>query len=225
MISRVVRIVIVLAGALASQVCAQSPTRFQSEIDAFAKSDSASPPAPGGIVFVGSSIVRLWKTVTQDMAPLPVVNRGFGGSQTPDVLSYMDRIIIPYRPRIVVYYCGSNDVNAGASATAIAGRVREFHQRLERALPGTRMFFVSVIRAPDKRKRWAVVDSVNADLRQYATTARNVEFVDVNPVLLDAGGNIRAALYLPDSLHYRPEAYTLFTSVVKPVLQRAWSSP
>lgn len=214
----------VFAGALRAQSESQRPSRFQPEIDAFLKADSVSPPAPGGIEFIGSSIFRRWTSVTKDMAPLPVYNRAFGGSQTPDVLRFMDRIVTPYRPRFVVYYCGSNDVNARASATEIVGRVREFHERLERALPGTRVFFVSVIRAPDKRARWAVVDAVNAQMRQYAATAKNFDFIDVNPALFDASGNVRGALYLPDSLHYKPDAYVLFTGVVKPVLQRAWGA-
>jgi hypothetical protein len=174
-------------------------------------------------VFVGSSIFRLWTSVAEDMAPLPGYNRGFGGSETPDVLYYMDRIVVPYRPRFVVYYCGSNDVSSGSSAAEITARIRQFHERLQRDLPGTRLFFVSVIRAPQKRNRWATVDSVNAQVRQYVATAKNIEFIDVNPILLDARGEVQGALYLPDSLHYKPEAYTLFTSVVKPVLQRAWS--
>ena len=74
---------------------------------------------------------------------------------------------MPYKPRFVVYYCGSNDVNARQTAADVVARIRDFHERLERALPSTRMFFVSVIRAPDKRARWAVVDSINAQVRAY----------------------------------------------------------
>lgn len=217
----------VVSGAQAPGVAVRppAPTRFQQEIDAFLRADSVAPPPSGGVEFVGSSIVRLWKTVGAQMAPLPAYNRGFGGSQTRDVLYYMDRIVVPYRPRFVVYYCGSNDVSAGETADAIVGRVQEFHQRLERDLPSTRMFFLSVLHAPEKRARWAVVDSVNARMRRYAASAGNIEYVDINPPLLDDRGEVRGSLYLPDSLHYVPAAYDLFTGVVKPVLMRAWSAP
>jgi hypothetical protein len=201
------------------------PTRFQKNIDAFLRADSVSAPAAGGIEFVGSSIIRLWSTLGAQMAPLPAYNRGFGGSQTHDVLYYMDHIVLPYRPRFVVYYCGSNDVTAGETADSIVSRIEQFHQRLERELPSTRMFFLSVLHAPEKRTKWAVVDSVNARIRRYAATAKNIEYVDINPPLLDASGDVRGALYLPDSLHYVPSAYVLFTNVVKPVLERAWSTP
>ena len=200
-----------------------SVTRYQAEIDAYLKSDSLSPPPAGGVVFVGSSIFRQWTTLAAHMAPLPAFNRAFGGSRTAEVLHYMDRIVLPYRPRFVVYYCGSNDVNAGEPAEAIVGRIIEFHNRLQAALPGSRLFFVSVIRAPQKRDRWPVVDSINIHVRQYAAEAQDIEFIDVNPVLLDSVGTIRGALYQPDSLHYRREAYDLFADASRPVLQRSWN--
>jgi hypothetical protein len=200
-------------------------TRYQAQIDAYLKADSLSPPAADGILFVGSSIFRQWSALAEHMAPLPAFNRAFGGSRTAEVLHYMDRIVLPYRPRIVVYYCGSNDVNGGEAADSVVRRIVEFHRRLHSALPESRMLFVSVLRAPQKRARWSVVDSINAQVRQYVAGAQRIEFIDANPALLDAAGEIRGALYRPDSLHYTPEAYVLFTSVIKPVLQRYWNAP
>jgi lysophospholipase L1-like esterase len=208
----------------ATQPAPFSVTRYQAQIDAHLRADSLSPPAADGILFVGSSIFRQWSALAEHMAPLPAFNRAFGGSRTAEVLHYMDRIVLPYRPRIVVYYCGSNDVNGGEAADSVVRRIMEFHRRLRSALPDSRMLFVSVLRAPQKRAKWPVVDSINAQVRQYIAGAQQIEFIDANPVLLDASGQIRGALYRPDSLHYTPEAYVLFTSVIKPVLQRHWDS-
>jgi hypothetical protein len=214
--------------SLAAQTTAppapSSPTRFQGAINAYLKADSTARPAPDGIVFIGSSIFAQWTQVSEHMTPLPVYNRAFGGSQTPDVLYYMNDVVLPYKPKFVVYYCGSNDVNARRPATDIVSNIREFHERVQRALPGTRMFFVSVLKSPEKRTRWAVVDSVNTAMRAYITRASNIEYIDLNPVLLDAKGETRGELYRPDSLHYVPSTYDLFASVIKPVLQRAWAA-
>ena len=178
--SRTFAFAIALMGMVSCRSALQSaarplPTRFQKEVDAFLRADSVSAPPPGGIEFVGSSIIRLWSTLGAQMAPLPAYNRGFGGSQTHDVLYYMDRIVLPYRPRFVVYYCGSNDVTAGESADSIVARIEQFHQALHRELPSTRMFFLSVLHAPEKRTKWAVVDSVNARMRRYASSVKNME--------------------------------------------------
>ena len=125
-----------------------------------------------------------------------------------------------------MYYCGSNDVNAGASATEIAARIVEFHGRLHKALPATKMIFVSVIHAPDKRRRWAVVDSVNLAMRMYASPSKLFEYADVNGVLEAPNGAPISELYLPDSLHYRTDrdAYVRMTGALKPMLQAAWAA-
>src|SRR5687767_6833387 len=107
--------------------------RFAANIEAFLERDRVAPPPQGGILFIGSSIFRQWADLEADMAPLPAFNRAFGGSRTWEVLHYMDEIVLPYKPRVIVYYCGSNDVNAGESAAAIAGRFQEFVARVEQA--------------------------------------------------------------------------------------------
>ena len=199
-----------------------SPPRFQSAIDQFLKADSVHAPSKGGILFVGSSIFRRWTKVEQQMSPLPVFNRAFGGSRTSEILYYMDRIVLPYEPRVIVYYCGSNDINAGDRPDSIADRFRQFCQRVHAKLPDTRILFVSIQCAPQKQDRWNVVDSSNSLIDQYCAGTRNVEFVDVNHILFDSGGDIRPELFLPDMLHLTDQAYIELGLILRPIIESAW---
>ena len=196
--------------------------RFADQIKAFLDQDAVTPPPKEAILFIGSSIFRQWTNVKEHMAPLPVFNRAFGGSRTWEVLHYMDQIVLPYRPRIIVYYTGSNDVNAGEPAPAIAGRIKAFVAKTHSALPDTRTYFVAINRSPDKRERWNVVDAVNADLKALAATTPYLRYIDLNPVLFDARGEPRTELYRPDGLHFHPPAYDLFAGIIKPGLTEAW---
>jgi lysophospholipase L1-like esterase len=201
-----------------------SPTRFQSQIDAFLEEDRVDPPPRHAILFIGSSIFRQWEDLKEQMAPLTVFNRAFGGSRTADILFYMDEIVLPYEPKIIVYYCGSNDINAGEKADAISGRFREFVARVHAKLPATRIFFVSINRAPQKRDRWDIVDEANRQVRVHCQADRRLGFIDVNPALFDRDGNPRLELYQEDKLHFKPQAYTEFAAIIKPVIARAWDS-
>ena len=196
--------------------------RFAGAIQEFLDNDKTSPPPEEGILFIGSSIFRQWSTVVEDMAPLPVFNRAFGGSRTWEVNAHMDRIVLPYKPRIIVYYCGSNDVNAYESADAIFGRFRQFQIRVARALPDTRVFFFAINRSPEKRDRWDVVDETNAMIKQHAYTTRNLDYIESNTALFDANDEPLTALYRTDGLHFEPPAYAEFAKLIKPVLERAW---
>ena len=211
------------APATASQSPSTLQVRFAADIDAFLERDRAAPPPQEAILFVGSSIFRQWTTLAEQMAPLPVFNRAFGGSRTWEILAYMDKIVLPYRPRIIVYYCGSNDVNAEEPAAAIVGRFKQFMARVAADLPDTRVFFVSINRSPDKRARWDVVDDANAEIKAYAYATPNLDYIELNSVLFDAKDEPRRELYLEDGLHFHAPAYEEFTKIIKPVLLQAWS--
>ena len=209
----------------ATPTAAAQEIRFAADIQAFLDKDKVTPPPRDGILFIGSSIFRQWTTVVEDMAPLPVFNRAFGGSRTWEILAYMDKVVIPYRPRIIVYYTGSNDVNARESADAIFGRFKEFQTRVAKALPNTRVYFFSINRSPDKRDKWTVVDEANAKIKQYAYATPNLDYIESNTVLFDASDEPLTDLYRADGLHFNPPAYVEFTRLIKPVIQRAYASP
>jgi len=206
----------------AQATAATHEVRFADQIAAFLDADKKAPPPQQAILFIGSSIFRQWTNVEEQMAPLPVFNRAFGGSRTWEVLHYMDQIVLPYHPRIIVYYTGSNDVNAGEPAAAITGRIKEFIARVHTALPGTRVYFVAINKSPDKRARWDVVEAANAEMKAMAATTPYVKFIDMNPAIFDSKGEPRMDLYREDGLHFYPPAYVEFTKIVKPVLTAAW---
>jgi len=183
----------------------------------------AAQPPGGGIVFVGSSIFHRWTPLSSQMAPLPVTNIAFDGSVTADMLRMIDSRVIPLRPKVIAYYCGSNDVSLGEPADEIVGRIVRFIERAAMALPDTAFVFVSINKAPSKEDRWDVVDAVNRQIQMYAAAHPHVEYVDVNPVLFDANGKPRFELYMGDELHVRPPAYEGFTKLLKPVLTRAFN--
>ena len=180
---------------------------------------SAQPT--GGVVFVGSSIIHRWTNLADQMAPLPVVNRGFDGAVTSDMLRVLDSLVVPLRPKVIVYYCGSNDVDAGQAARAIAARIQLFFTRAAAALPEVGIVFLSVIRAPEKRDRWRIVDEVNALIQAAVSNRNGLEYLDVNVALVDARGAPRMDLYMPDELHLRPAAYEAVARFVKPVLTKS----
>jgi lysophospholipase L1-like esterase len=185
---------------------------------------AADAADPQGILFVGSSIFHRWTNLQAQMAPLPISNIAFDGAQTDDMLRIVDAYVLPKRPKVVAYYCGSNDVSAGEPAAAIVGRIRQFIDRVTAALPGTSVVFMSVNRAPEKRDRWDVVDAVNRQIEQWASTNTRVVYIDVNPALFNADGSSRLELFMTDRLHLRPPAYEEFTRILKPVLTKALSA-
>lgn len=198
------------------------PDFFESEIAAFEREDAAAPPAPGGIVFVGSSSIRLWETLAADMAPLPVVRRGFGGAHMEHVLHEVDRIVTPYEPRAVVVFVGGNDLGSGKTPERVIADFDAFARRMRRDLPAADLWLLSLKPSPWRFERWPEMEAVNAALRRMADSDERVRFLDVAHVLLGPDGTPRDDLFRFDGLHLNREGYAAWTRIVRPALLAAY---
>jgi len=215
-----------LAGfAAALMLCSASlPIPARAQTPASSLKEGITSPEHGGIVFTGSSIFQFWTHLREQMAPLPVLNRAIAGTVTQDMLNRIGQLVLQYQPRIVVYYCGSNDISAGEDAGPILERTKRYVALLHERLPNTYFFYTSIQKAPEKRARWDVVEAVNGEMERYSREPINVGYIDLNAVLFDSQRRLRESLFLPDGLHFRPDstAYLEFSQIVKPILVRAW---
>ena len=192
---------------------------FEPEIQRFEAADRAAMPATGGIVFVGSSTFRMWTSMTADFPGVPVINRGFGGSMLPDVIAAAPRVVLPYKPRLVVLYAGDNDLNAGRTPATVLADYRTFVALVRRDLPNTRILFVSIKPSPS---RWAIVDRMreaNRLVREEVARDPLQSYADLFTPMLGANGRPRPELFLADSLHMTPAGYALWRSHLSPVVR------
>jgi lysophospholipase L1-like esterase len=203
---------------------AAKPGKYAADV---AKLAAAPAPAPGGVLMIGSSIFRKWTTAAQDLAPLPVTNRAFGGSRTADQLTYFDQLVPASQAALVVWYCGSNDVNAKKAPGEILQNTRAWIARTRAALPQARIVLLSVIRAPQKRESGYLsqVDEINQGLLALAAQTPDLTYLDINPALETPAGDPVPECYVADKLHLTPEGYRRVTAVVLPVLKTRWQAP
>ncbi len=202
----------------------QGENKYTADVAKFATTPA---PAPGGVLLIGSSIFRKWVNFASDLAPLPIINRAFGGSQTKDQLFFFEQIVPTSHANLVVWYCGSNDINAHKKPDAILKNTKEWINQTRAALPHARIVLVSVIRAPQKRKDGylAQVDEVNKGLRSLTADSPDLAYVDVNPVLENSAGESLIECFVEDKLHLTLEGYRRITSVLHPVLEKNWKQP
>ena len=202
----------------APELSAQNGT-FEPEIHAFELADRLHPPAAGGVVFVGSSSIKNWTNVAADFPGVPVLNRGFGGSTLADVVQYMDRIVLRYRPRLVVLYAGDNDLAMGRSPDRLVADYQSFAARLRAKQPCTRLVFISIKPSPSRRTLMPAAREANRRIR--AETARDSlqTFVDVFSPMLGPQEQPRPELYLADSLHMTRTGYLLWRRLLTPVVR------
>lgn len=193
---------------------------WESSIRAFERQDKIHPVAPGVIVFTGSSSIAYWSSLVDDMKPLTVINRGFGGSEYTDVDHYADRIVIAYRPAAVVVYAGDNDLASPGrkSPQSVAQDVQQFVQIVHAKLPQTWVFVLSIKPSILRWKAWPEMKEANQLIESYLRTQDRAAYIDVASPMLDNRGGLARDLFVSDGLHPSAKCYELWTSLIKPIL-------
>ncbi len=143
-------LLLILAGSRLVQA-EESKNRFESEIAGFEEQDRAATPAKDGVLFVGSSSIRMWK-LGDSFPGESFLNRGFGGSQLADVIHFADRIIAPYQPRVIVLYAGDNDIAAGKSPEQVAADFKTLCKAIHAKSPTSRLIYIGIKPSP---ARWS----------------------------------------------------------------------
>jgi len=192
-----------------------SASRWEATIQAFETTDRDNPPATGGLLLVGSSSFRMWKSAATDLPEKHVINRGFGGSQMSDLLYYTDRIVLPYRPSEILVYEGDNDLAAGESADAIFNEFKEFTRVVLRALPDAKIYFVAIKPSPSRAKLMERMQEANKKIADFCKGKSQLDFIDVFTPMLDADGQPRGELFIADQLHMNATGYALWTEIVR----------
>jgi len=208
-----------LAIGLNGLLLAQNQT-YWSEIRAFRIQDSIHPMPDEQIVFTGSSSIRLWKTINQDFPGYLILNRGFGGSSIPDVIQFIDQVVIRYHPRQVVLYCGENDLAADSTVTGktVLKRFKSLQKIIHGILPRCNIVFISLKPSPSRAHLLDKMVDANRRIKKFIRKKSYLAYADIVPPMLDAQGKAREELFIGERLHMNEQGYAIWKTVLAPYL-------
>jgi lysophospholipase L1-like esterase len=193
--------------------------KWEKDIAAFEARDRTAPPPQNEIVFVGSSTIRMWKTA-EAFPDLQVINRGFGGSEIADAVKYADRIVLPYKPRIVVVFAGGNDINAGKMPDQVANDFKALVAKIHGALPRTKIYYLSLFPNVKRRAQDEKCIKVNELIQSFTRTDERLGYVDTAARMRAADGGPRPDLLRDDGLHMNDDGYKIWNEMVGAVLRK-----
>jgi lysophospholipase L1-like esterase len=195
-----------------------NPVAWEPEMKAFEDADRKQFPAPNGIVFTGSSTIRLWKTLNDDFPRHNAINRGFGGSVLADATYFVDRVVTLYKPRQVVLFAGTNDIAANHPPEQVALDFLAFVTKIKTALPGTHIAYIEMTTSPSRWEQRDRVVVANKMLRE--TCGRmGAAFIPVRERLFDKAHKPRPELFIGDQLHLNADGYKILAHAVRPFLR------
>lgn len=198
---------------------AQDTFRFQKEVLAIQKKyDTLWDNSKETIVFTGSSSIRTWKNLQELFPDYQIVNSGFGGSQTMDLLSYTNELILQYNPKKVFIYEGDNDLNDRKKPREIISVTKEIITKIKSTIPDIRIVIIS---AKPSLARWHLKGKykrLNRKFKNLCKEEENLDYAHIWDIMLN-GKKLKRDIFIEDGLHMNSKGYQLWYQIISNYVQ------
>jgi lysophospholipase L1-like esterase/phosphoserine phosphatase len=204
------------------------PTRWEREVAALEAAARENPPAPGGVLFLGSSNVRMWDTLGDDFAGMNVVKRGVGGALLAELVPLATRLVGAAQPAVVVVSAGGNDINAGATPEQVRDAFARLVETLDTTAPGARVVFQAIAPSIKRWEQWERQQAANELVRGFIADRGDdsgLFHADVSAAFLDTEGKPAGESLLDDLLHPSAAGNARRAQLLRPVVERALAAP
>ena len=195
---------------------------WDSDIQKFEQLDKTYEYPADAILFAGSSSIRLWTTLEIDMAPYPVIQRGYGGAKLSDFVVYASRIFDPHPCKAIVIFI-ANDISGGEkdkSPEEVAGLFRILLKTIRKAHPDTPLFWIAVTPTPSRWKVWPQIKEANNLIKNICDKKDNTYFIRTDYAFLDESGQPIDEFFRTDRLHLTEKGYAIWTGIIINELKR-----
>lgn len=191
----------------------EDPLVWASDIEIFAEQGVGQPES---LLFVGSSSIRFWGELAEDMAPVAVINRGFGGSKIGDVVHYADTLFQADNPHAIVIFVGTNDMTPQQTKSVgmMTARFSAMMSALRRQHPDVPVYYIAITPSP---LRWAIWDeavAVNEAIQKLISQMPNTHYIDTGKALM-SDGEPNPDNYVLDRLHLSTKGYDIWAEIIR----------
>jgi len=193
---------------------------FIDEINEFKRLDNENFPGKGKILFTGSSSIRFWDSLEEDMEPLEVLNRGFGGAQISHVIHHFEDIVKPYNPKAIVFFCGTNDLTALKTPEETVHDFKKFLSLVRNEFGNIKVYVIGIKPSVDRLYLDKEERIFNSSIKLLASQDAYLEYIDVWDSMLSEDGSRMPELFIEDGLHMNKKGYKVWTKQVRKSLSK-----
>ncbi len=189
--------------------------QFEDEILALEQKIRRLEAPENHIAFYGSSSIRLWTHLEDDLSPLKTINLGFGGSSFAWCIHYFDRVFKNLEPKHLVIYVGDNDLAQGVPPEKVLMKFRKLSNMSRERFPAIPIDFITIKPSPERKPILSHIHLTNQLIRKELLAMPKAELINVYDSMLDEKNEARPELFLEDQLHLNDAGYKVWKGVVR----------
>jgi hypothetical protein len=197
----------------------EDPNRFNAEVALLKEKYQEFESTSNTLVFTGSSSIRKWISLGEDLNHPYIINTGFGGSHMSDLAFFIDDLVVNFQPSQVFIYEGDNDLEWGVPSELVLEKAKEVVRVIQRKNPNTQIFFLAAKPSPRRWELKEVYEKFNEQLLHYTASIDGVYFIDTWSPLLNKKNVPEPSYYVEDSLHLSEEGYRVWTQIISRYIQ------
>ncbi len=180
----------------------------------------AAPFEAGRMVFTGSSSIRFWEQLQEDLSPWAPIQRGFGGAISWNLVEYIDETIIRHDPAAVVIFVGTNDIAVDLGPTVVVDSYRCIVETVAQELgDDVSIHYIAITPTPLRWDQWSEANQANEEIAALASQWRGLHFIDTSPAFLATGEPPAADLFISDGLHLSDAGYAIWAEEIREHLE------
>lgn len=191
---------------------------FEKNVLAYEAADKTNPPPQNAILLAGDSQFYRWKTLNEDLPDYTIINRGIDSLQTSDLVYFTDRLVLPYKPRMIILHIGGNDVHVGKSPGQVLADFKAFVAKVRAVEPNVPIAFSSITPGPGRWDEAEKRKQTNKVIQDYIATQQHLLFINLWDAMLTADGKPREDLWVADGVHPNHKGYLLRVKIMRPIL-------
>lgn len=196
---------------------------YQEDINKFKDQDLINFPEDVEVLFTGSSSIRFWNSLEEDMRPLKVLNRGFGGAHIVHVNYHFEDVVSRYNPQAIVFFCGTNDITALKTAKETVEDFKIFQNKVRTNLPNVPIFVIGIKPTPAREYIEEEELEYNKLIADLAAEDELLSFIDIWDAMLSEEGERIPELFVEDGLHINAKGYEIWTKLVRENLKQRFN--
>lgn len=212
-------VIIAYASCSAVRISSDLPEikKWEADIQKFEALDKSETYPDNSILFTGSSSIRRWNTLAEDMAPYPVIQRGYGGAKLSDFAVYAERIIHPHPCSAIVLFV-ANDITGNENDKTpreVLALFRQIVTTIRNKFPDTPVFWIAITPTPSRWDAWPRINEANKLIHEYCVRQQNLFFISTSNAFLNEEGIPKSELFVTDNLHLSTEGYRVWKGIIK----------
>jgi hypothetical protein len=200
--------------------------KWEDEIKKLEVLDKKETYSNQAVLFIGSSSIRLWKSIEEDLDTYEPIKRGYGGAHYYDIIHFTNRLVSPHKVKAIAIFVANDitgkenginnqTVNRDLSPKEVLRLVKFVTKEIRKSHEKVPIFFIETTPTSKRWKVWGKISKANDLIENYTSKSENLYYINTRSFYIGSDGMPNDSLFVKDKLHLNREGYKLWGKIIK----------